>query len=81
MHLCYQLVSDVRVVEPPPQLKGHSATPTCTHQFPLQWASLGEEEGVACLVVEGRVGHAQSCASAVGVEEYLRIWGWGWHDW
>ena len=40
---------------------------------------------MACFVVEGRVGHAQSRASAVRVEEYFRICEWNgngmeWHE-
>ena len=71
-YLCHKLVSDVWVVESPPEFKGHPTTPTCTHQLPLQWTRLRQGEGMACLAVKGRVRHTQCCTSAVRMEEYLK---------
>lgn len=68
-------VSDVWVVESPPEFKGHPTTPTCTHQLPLQWTRLRQGEGVVCLGVKGRVRHTQCRASAVRMKKCLKTCG------
>ena len=74
-YLCHKLVSDVWVVESPPEFKGHPTTPTCTHQLPLQWTRLRQGEGVVCLGVKGRVRHTQCRASAVRMKKCLKTCG------
>ena len=67
-YFCNELISDIGVVEPSPEFKGHSTITPSSYEFPLHGKSLGQSQGVSGLMGKGWARDTEGHVSTIGLE-------------